>query len=152
MLTRVIYYCLNHVTKFTKMTNEQIIIYQTPDGQTAVDVKLTNNNIWLNQYQLADLFATDRTSILKHIKNVYSSGSSAGRETQNYTGHQSLQLRYDCFCWLPREFQARNAIQDSYILRVLRCVIRPYVKHAPSLIEIDSKCSVAEIIGDSLFK
>lgn len=53
------------------MTNDQIIIYQTPDGETAIDVKLTENTIWLNQYQLADLFETDRTSIAKHIKNIY---------------------------------------------------------------------------------
>jgi hypothetical protein len=46
------------------MTQDQIIIYQTPDGETAIDVKLTENTIWLNQYQLADLFETDRTSCL----------------------------------------------------------------------------------------
>ncbi|MGO3804709.1 MAG: RhuM family protein [Sphingobacterium sp.] len=55
------------------MTNDQIIIYQTPDGQTAIDVKLTEDTIWLNQYQLADLFDTDRTSLVKHIKNIYKS-------------------------------------------------------------------------------
>ncbi len=53
------------------MTNDQIIIYQTSDGQTAVDVKLVNDPIWLNQYQLAELFDTDRTSLLKHIKNIF---------------------------------------------------------------------------------
>lgn len=53
------------------MTNDQILIYQTPDGETAIDVKLTGNTIWLNQYQLADLFDTDRTSLVKHIRNIY---------------------------------------------------------------------------------
>jgi prophage maintenance system killer protein len=56
------------------MINNQIIIYQTEDGKTAVDVKLTGNTIWLNQYQLAELFTTDRTSLVKHIKNIYKSG------------------------------------------------------------------------------
>ncbi len=56
------------------MSTDQIIIYQTPDGQTAIDVKLTENTIWLNQYQLSELFDTDRTSLTKHIKNVYQSG------------------------------------------------------------------------------
>ena len=55
------------------MGTDQIIIYQTPDGSTAVDVKLVNNTIWLNQYQLSDLFDTDRTSIAKHIKGIYKS-------------------------------------------------------------------------------
>jgi prophage maintenance system killer protein len=56
------------------MTQDQIIIYQTPDGETAIDVKLTENTIWLNPYQLADLFDTDRTSVAKHIKNIYRTG------------------------------------------------------------------------------
>lgn len=56
------------------MTNDQIIIYQTSDGQTAIDVKLINETIWLNQYQLAELFDTDRTSLVKHIKNIFKSG------------------------------------------------------------------------------
>lgn len=50
---------------------DQIIIYQTTDGTTSIDVKLENETIWLNQYQLAELFKTDRTSLVKHIKNIY---------------------------------------------------------------------------------
>ncbi|MBM4350012.1 MAG: Fic/DOC family protein [Deltaproteobacteria bacterium] len=49
----------------------QIIIYRTPEGKTELEVKLERETLWLNQYQLTDLFETDRTSILKHIKNIY---------------------------------------------------------------------------------
>ncbi|MEO8147861.1 MAG: virulence RhuM family protein [Bacteroidia bacterium] len=49
----------------------EILIYQSPDGFTRIDVKLENETIWLSQYQLAELFQTDRTSIVKHIKNIY---------------------------------------------------------------------------------
>lgn len=49
----------------------EIIIYQTPEGKTELEVKLERETLWLDQYQLADLFQTDRTSILKHIKNIY---------------------------------------------------------------------------------
>ena len=52
----------------------EIIIYRTPKGNTKIDVRLQNDTIWLNQYQIADLFQTDRTSITKHIKNIYESG------------------------------------------------------------------------------
>lgn len=52
----------------------EILIYQTEDGRATIDVKLDNNTIWLNQYQMADLFDTDRSSLTKHIKNIYSSG------------------------------------------------------------------------------
>lgn len=50
---------------------DQIIIYQTTDGTTSIEVKLENETIWLNQYQLAELFKTDRTSLVKHIRNIY---------------------------------------------------------------------------------
>jgi hypothetical protein len=52
----------------------EILIYQSSDGLTRVDVRLENETIWLNQYQLAELFQTDRTSIVKHIKNIYDTG------------------------------------------------------------------------------
>ena len=52
----------------------EIIIYNTPDNQTEIEVKFDIDTVWLNQYQLADLFQTDRTSILKHLQNIYSTG------------------------------------------------------------------------------
>jgi hypothetical protein len=52
----------------------EIIIYKTPDNQAEIEVTLVADTIWLNQYQLAELFQTDRTSILKHIHNIYSTG------------------------------------------------------------------------------
>ncbi len=55
-------------------TNGEILIYRTPKGNTKIDVRLQNETIWLNQYQISDLFQTDRTSITKHIKNIYASG------------------------------------------------------------------------------
>ncbi len=50
----------------------EIVIYKTPDDQTQIEVKFDNDTVWLNQYEMADLFETDRTSILKHIQNIYS--------------------------------------------------------------------------------
>ena len=52
-------------------TNEKIVIYQTNDGETSIDVKLEGETVWLSQSQLSELFNTDRTSILRHIKNIY---------------------------------------------------------------------------------
>jgi hypothetical protein len=54
--------------------DSEIILYQTADGQTKIDVRLEDETVWLNQNQLEDLFQTDRTSIVKHIKNIYESG------------------------------------------------------------------------------
>ena len=51
--------------------NDKIIIYQTDDGQTQIDVRLENETVWLTQAQMAVLFQTDRTSIVRHINNIY---------------------------------------------------------------------------------
>ena len=48
---------------------DKIIIYQTADGQTSIDVKLEQDTIWLSQAQMAELFQKDRTVIGRHINN-----------------------------------------------------------------------------------
>ena len=53
------------------MEENKIIIYQTEDGQTQIDVRLENDTVWLTQGQMAELFQTDRTSIVRHINNIY---------------------------------------------------------------------------------
>jgi hypothetical protein len=52
----------------------EILIYQSQSGDTKIDVRLMDETVWLNQNQLADLFQTDRSSIAKHILNIYESG------------------------------------------------------------------------------
>ena len=51
--------------------DQKIVIYQTEDGQTQIDVRLENETVWLTQAQMAELFETDRTSIVRHINNIY---------------------------------------------------------------------------------
>ena len=56
------------------MGNSEIKIYKTPEGKTSIEVKLEKETVWLNQYQLEMLFETNRTTINKHILNIYKSG------------------------------------------------------------------------------
>ena len=56
------------------MDENKIIIYQSEDGETRIDVRLENDTVWLTQAQMADLFQTDRTSIVRHIQNIYRIG------------------------------------------------------------------------------
>ena len=51
--------------------NNQIIIYQTEDGQTRVDVRMENETVWLTQAQMAELFKSSRTNIVEHIQHIY---------------------------------------------------------------------------------
>ena len=55
------------------MEENKIIIYQTEDGQTQIDVRLENDTVWLTQKQIAELFGTKRPAITKHLKNIYDS-------------------------------------------------------------------------------
>lgn len=56
------------------MNNSTIEIFKTEDGKTQVQVKLENDTVWLTQYQLEELFQTNRTSVNRHILNIYKTG------------------------------------------------------------------------------
>ena len=58
----------------TNELDNKIIIYQTDDGKTQLDVKLENETVWLTQAQMAELFQKDRTVIGRHIRNVFKEG------------------------------------------------------------------------------
>ena len=50
---------------------DKIIIYQTEDGQTQIDVRVENETVWLTQAQMAELFQSSRTNIVEHIQHIY---------------------------------------------------------------------------------
>lgn len=51
--------------------DSEIIIYQTEDGLTKIDVKLEEETVWLSLEQMADLFQRDKSTISRHIKNIF---------------------------------------------------------------------------------
>ena len=51
--------------------NDKIVIYRTEDGQTAIDVKLEQDAVWLSANQMSTLFDRDEKTIRKHINNVF---------------------------------------------------------------------------------
>ncbi|MFZ4401839.1 MAG: RhuM family protein [Bacteroidales bacterium] len=55
------------------MNKSEIQIFTSKDGKTEIEVKLEDQTVWLNQYQLESLFNTDRTSLNRHISNIYKS-------------------------------------------------------------------------------
>uniref|UniRef100_A0AB33JH93 RhuM family protein n=2 Tax=unclassified Prevotella TaxID=2638335 RepID=A0AB33JH93_9BACT len=54
--------------------NNEIIIYQSEDGRTQLDVKLEGETVWLSQAQMSELFGKDRTVIGRHIRNIFKEG------------------------------------------------------------------------------
>ena len=53
------------------MQNDQIIIYETESGETAIDVRLENETIWLTQKQIIQLFQSSKSNISEHIKHIF---------------------------------------------------------------------------------
>lgn len=51
----------------------EIIIYSSSEGNPNIEVKFVDGTLWLDQYQISDLFQVDRTSVVRHIKNIYKS-------------------------------------------------------------------------------
>jgi hypothetical protein len=54
--------------------NSELILYQTEDGETRLEVRLENETVWLNQKMMAELFQKDVRTINEHIKNCYDEG------------------------------------------------------------------------------
>ena len=52
----------------------ELIIYQTEDGLTKIDVRMDNDTVWLSLEQMAELFQRDKSTISRHIKNVFQEG------------------------------------------------------------------------------
>ena len=52
----------------------EIVLYQTADGRTSIDVKLENETVWLTQAQMAMLFDKDKRTISEHISNIFKEG------------------------------------------------------------------------------
>ncbi len=52
-------------------TGSELLIYQSPDGKTRIDVRMDGETVWLTQVQMAELFQTTRQNISLHVNNVF---------------------------------------------------------------------------------
>ena len=57
-----------------KINSSEIIIYQTEDGVTKVNVRLDDNSVWLTQNDLVELFQSSKSNISEHIKHIFEEG------------------------------------------------------------------------------
>ena len=74
----------------TNATNKgEILLYNTPDGQTKIEVRLVNETVWLTQAQMSDLFQKDQSVIARHIANVFNEGE-LDRESNMQILHNTL--------------------------------------------------------------
>ena len=61
--------------------DNKIVIYQTEDGKTQLDVKLENETVWLTQAQMTELFQTTKQNISLHINNIFKEGELDSKAT-----------------------------------------------------------------------
>ncbi|MEA3443848.1 MAG: cell filamentation protein Fic [Bacteroidota bacterium] len=71
----------------------QIVIYQTSDGLTKIDVRLENETVWLTQEQIAQLFGKAKSTINEHIKNVFKEGELVESEVLQKFGISEFQQK-----------------------------------------------------------
>lgn len=58
----------------TNQTTGDIVIYQTQDGLTQINVKFEDETVWLTQSQLVELYQTRKSNISEHIKHIFEEG------------------------------------------------------------------------------
>ena len=52
----------------------EIVIYKTPDEQTAIEVQFEGETVWLSLNQISELFERDKSVVSRHLRNIYSEG------------------------------------------------------------------------------
>ncbi len=89
-----------------KLPDKQITVYQTPDGQINIEVLYANENIWLPQKRMVELFDVDRSVVTRHLQNIFSSNelqedsacanfahtAEDGKEYQTKLGQQEADI------------------------------------------------------------
>lgn len=64
-----------------KEKNNKIILYNTEDGKTEIEVSVENETVWLSQAQMAELFQKDVRTVSEHITNIYIEGELSKKST-----------------------------------------------------------------------
>jgi len=59
-----------------KLSDNKIVFYQSPDGSVNIEVLFSEENIWLTQKKMAELFSTTPQNITQHLKNIYAKGEA----------------------------------------------------------------------------
>ena len=83
------------------MDKGQFLLYQTPDGESKIEVKLQDDTVWLSLDQMAELFQRNKSTISRHIKNVLEEGEL---DENMRVCHKSMAHPFRFFSF----FQIRN--------------------------------------------
>ena len=101
------------------MNKGEIIIYQTPDGATSLDVRLENETVWLTQQKLSALFGVDRSVITKHLRNIFQTGelqensvcAKIAHTADDFKVYQTKYYNLDAILSVGYRVNSKNATQ-----------------------------------------
>lgn len=54
-----------------KIVNNKLVLYRSKDGSVHLQAKLEDDSVWITQQQMSELFATERSVITKHLRNIF---------------------------------------------------------------------------------
>ena len=135
----------------TETLNDKIIIYQSEDGKTQLDVKLEQETVWLTQKQIAELFGTKRPAITKHLKNIYASEELTEESTcsilehMGNDGRQSYNTKYynlDAILSVGYRVNSKNATRFR---QWANSVLKQYLVKGYAINENIRKQQIAEL-------
>ncbi len=75
------------------MNNSEILLYQTEDGQTKIDVRLEKETVWLSIHQMSELFQKSRSTINEHIINIYNEGELEQEPSMRKIGNSDFSTK-----------------------------------------------------------
>ena len=104
------------------MEQNKIIIYQTKDGQTQIDVRMENETVWLSANQMAILFGRDEKTIRKHINNVFTENEvPISKIISRY--YKSLLNAAKAISFVDRAYIYGNSVDNQFSRLLLRALV-----------------------------
>ena len=97
-------------------SDNQIIIYQTEDGKTKIDLKMDDETVWLSQSQMAELFQTTKQNVSLHINNCF----KEGEVDENAVVKECLTTALDGKAYRTKHYNLDVIISVGYRVRSLR--------------------------------
>lgn len=89
---------------YMETNNSQLVIYQTPQGETRIYVRVKGDTIRLTQRQIAELFGTKVPAISKYLKNIFTSGELQEEmvisKMETTTQHGAIAGRTQTYGWM----------------------------------------------------
>ena len=113
----------------------QILLYQTPDGEARIEVRLHGETVWLNLDQMAELFQRNKSTISRHIRNVFEEGELRKETTvakfatvvnRGIRGEVTEELEYYNLDMIISVGYRVNSIRATQFRRWATCILRQF--------------------------